>query len=380
MKRYTFVSIMLVALLGAQGAVAGGIHLGKTALRLPIPPASRSGVRALIKQQHLTHVTSTALLRKTVTAARRDFTGPRSLLQRTRHSVVQIAMPNHSTTLGTGFVFKENGRVWVAMPFHLGGSAGNTRVIRLRKLDGTIAEQEVKIALNGTAGWHSPDISLAEIPAAWRKEVRPLQIAQADVTRDVYSVGYIAGELELGEVLPISSRFTHVDQQNMLRDFYIPGSTMENPVSGNGYCGTPLFQKIDGDWKVVGMHNGHVLDLKNPQASVGSSVNLAATLARLIDNYFKPMAMGHGLEFRGWEITRLGEQERVDTITVIPADAAKTPIVRSMRNFPLPYSDSNVEQAVGDLDLQPGDKLVFSIKGRTETQRHVDREVEFIIP
>lgn len=376
-----YVWIVLIWAVSGQWAVAGlGIGAARTAGRSLTATSPLSSVRALIKQEHLGHVTSTSILRKTLAVSRSNFTGPHSLLKDTRRSVVQISLPNYSSTLGTGFVLKERGRLWVAMPFHLGGVAGSTRVVRLRKADGSIVQREVKIAINGTAGWHSPDVSLAPLPRSLYHEVEPLEIAEVDRTQDVYSVGYIASKLKMDEVLPVASHFTHVDRQSMLRQFHIPGSTMKNPVAGNGYCGTPLFQKIDGVWKVVGMHNGHVLDLENPSASVGSSVNLAQTIPQMIDNYFHPMAINRGLEFRGWEITRLGEFERVDSITVIPADKMKEPIVRSIRNFPFPYLDGYVEQAVADLDLQRGDKLIFSIKARTQRHKHMHREVEFIIP
>lgn len=372
---------MLISLFSGQCVQAsGGIRAQKVVVRAPVPAASRSGVRALIKQQHVTHITATPLLRKTVAAARRNFTGSRALLERTRHSVVQIALPKHSATLGSGFVLKEHGKLWVAMPFHLGGDAGTVRLVRFRKLDGSIAEQEVTIALNGTAGWHAPDVSLAQLPEQWYGEVKPLEIAKVDFNKNVYSVGYIAGELEVGEVLPVASRFTHVDGQSMLREFHIPGSTMENPVTGNGYCGAPLFQKINGEWKVVGMHNGHMMDLKNPAASIGSSVNLAGTIPQLIDNYFHPIAMGRGLEFRGWEVTRLSEFERVDSISVFSDGSTVASAVRYLRNFAAPYEDAHVEQVLEDLNLQRGDRLVFTIKGRSATQKRAQREVEFIIP
>ncbi len=379
MNRCVFVFLISLALLNGQWTVAGGIRGLKRVKRPRIGVEPRSGLHALIKQQNITAVTHAPSMRKIFNATRYQVKNSKDLLKRTRHSVVQISSPNHSAVLGTGFVFKERKKIWIAMPFHLGGLSGTKRTVRLRKLDGSIAEQEVTIALNGTAGWHSPDVSLAELPKQWRNEVEPLEIAPADRKAETYSVGYVAGDFNMDDHVLASGQFTHVDGQSMLRQFHIPGSTLEFPISGNGYCGSVILQRINGEWKAVGMHNGHVLDLENPAASIASSVNLARTIPQLIDNYVHPIAMGHGLTFRGWEITRLDVQERVDTITVIRADGTQeAPIY--VRNFAAPYSDAHVEQAVEDFDLQRGDKLIFSIKGRTEAQKRTSREVEFVIP
>ncbi|MBQ3667133.1 MAG: hypothetical protein II913_03640 [Elusimicrobiaceae bacterium] len=379
MNRYAWLALMSLALLNGQWTVAGGIGKLKRVKRPRIAAEPRSGLHALIKQQNVTPITHAPSMRKIFNATRYQIKSSEKLLKRTRHSVVQISAPNHSTVLGTGFVFRQRKKLWIAMPFHLGGLAGTMRTVRLRKLDGSIAEQEVTIALNGTAGWHSPDISLAELPKQWRNEVEPLEIAPVNRKAAAYSVGYVAGDFNMDDQVLASGQFTHVDGQSMLRKFHIPGSTLESPISGNGYCGSVILQHIDGEWKAVGMHNGHVLDLENPAASIASSVNLARTIPQLIDNYFHPIAMGRGLAFRGWEITRLDVQERVDTITVIRADGTQeAPLY--MRNFTAPYSDAHVEQAVEGFDLQRGDKLIFSIKGRTEAQKRTSREVEFVIP
>lgn len=350
------------------------------AFKVPRIPAV-SGVRALIRRpQHITQVPSAAIMRKTFEASRRNFTGPKSVITRTRHSVAQISLPNHSAALGTGFVLKERGRLWLAMPYHIGGAAGRSRTVRLLGKDGSILEKNVKITLNGTAGWHAPDVSLVELPKEWYGKVDPLEIAPVDASKPVYSVGYVALEMGLDEVIPAVSEITHVDRENFLRKFNIPGATVETPISGSGHCGTPILQQVNGRWKVVGMHNGHAMDLIDPQRSVGSAVNLAGTIPQLVDNYFKPMAMNHGLTFRGWEIDRLNGQERVESIVVMHKDVTKDPIVRYIRNFEGPYSDANVEQALGDVDLKAGDTLIFNIAGRTETSARVNREVEFVIP
>lgn len=459
---FVFLTALLICASGANAGVGGNVlRGGEAATRVRAPAAVRSGVRALIKQQHVKPITSAPVMRSIFNAARNKFRGVKPkervgngfkknrpsngrhtnvsragygveasreasvstasvnvpkqsggearlkpapaeqhpkyqrakrpdvssreferrnvLLERTRHSVVQISVPNHSEVLGTGFIVESRGKLWVAMPFHLGGASGQSRVVRLLKRDGTVAEKEVTIATNGTAGWHEPDISLAELPAEWYKQVDPLKIAPVDKSQKVYSLGYVAGEFGMEDNVVVIGEFTHVDGQSMLRKFHIPGSTMETPISGNGYCGSALLQEINGEWKVVGMHNGHVLDLENPAASVGSSVNLVGTIDRLVDNYMQPMSMENGLEFRGWEITRLGAQERVEAITVIRANGVVEP-VRYMRNFAGPYSDAHVEWAVEDMNLQSGDRLIFSIKGRDEMQNRVNIEKEFVIP
>ncbi len=354
--------------------------IGGPEVAAQVPGGYPSGVRALLKPWNVTHVTDNTLIRKTLMNARRHFTGFPTLLKGTRQSVVQVSLPKHTEVLGTGSIVKARDRSWIVMPYHLAGSAGGTRTVRVMKRNGKILESQVTIALNGTAGWHSPDVSLAELPAAWEKEVTPLEIAPANMQEDVYSVGYVAGELNMNDLLPVKGRFIYVDRENMLRKFHIYGVTLENPVSGNGYCGSALMQKINGEWKIVGMHNGHTMNLENPSASVGSSVNLFATLPQLIDNYDTPIAMSRGLVFRGWEITRLGLHERVNKITVLRTDETQEPIVRYLRNFASAYSDAYAELAVGDLDLHRGDKLIFSIVGRDEKQKRVDRQVEFVIP
>ena len=376
MKKQLFFLFLAASIFLPVSSFAGLPKIKK--VNIPVPHQQISGVRALIKQDISKYV-SNALLRKTLEKARHNFTGPAVAMQLARRSLVQISMPHYSSVLGSGFVLSSHGKTWVAMPYHLGGPVGGTRVVRIQKRDGSVAEKELTVALNGTAGWHEADVSLALLPEEWKPEVEPWEIAPAVPDQEVYSFGYVAGELGMTEILPVTSRFLHVDRAGMLRTFHIPGSTMDNPVSGNGYCGSVLLQKINGHWKAVGMHNGHSMDLENPSASVGSSVNLAASMDYLLDNYFEPISMNRGLTFRGWELARLDVQERVDSVMVIRADGSQ-PFVRYLRNFPSPYSDDHAEMALADIDLQSGDKLIFTIAGRTSTKKRVHRQVEFVLP
>ena len=103
-------------------------------------------------------------------------------------------------------------------------------------------------------------------------------------------------------------------------------------------------------------------------------------MPQLLDNYHQPMALNRGISFRGWEVDRLEAMERVDRIEIFPADPAREPTVRYMRNFTQPYSDAHVEEALGDIDLQAGDKLIFHIAGRNGANKRVNRQVEFVIP
>ena len=386
MKRTIAIGLSIFCLLQAGIGVAGGVRGVKNVRGHVVTPRTgalhttpSSGVRALIRQPVTPRVES-AVLRKTFASARQHFSQYPAILKQVKHSLVQISMPNHASVLGNGFVLKERGQLWISMPYHLGGAAGHSRVVRVLAKDGRVLEQAVNIAINGAAGWHAPDISLAKLPESWEGKVSALEVAPANPEREVYSIGYVAGDLGMSDLLPVSSRFWFVDRENMLRQFHITGSTLKNPLSGNGYCGAALLQEFDGKFKVVGMHNGHSLDLENPAASVGSSVNLEAALPQLLDNYHQPMALNRGISFRGWEVDRLEAMERVDRIEIFPADPAREPTVRYMRNFTQPYSDAHVEEALGDIDLQAGDKLIFHIAGRNGANKRVNRQVEFVIP
>ena len=337
------------------------------------------GINALLKTRGNTLNVSAEVVRKTFMLARQNFAKYDLLLQQMHHSVVQVVLPKHTATLGTGFVLKTHGLLWIAMPYHLGGQAGSVRKVRIQTKSGGVKEEEVQIVLSGTAGWHSPDISLAKLPDEWKSEVIALEIAAPDVTKEVYSFGYVAGEYDMEDMLPVVSQLFNIEGSGMLRRFHIPGSTPQVPISGNGYCGSPLLQNTQEGWKVVGMHNGHCMDLDDFDASRGSSVNLQRTVPQLMDSYFQHMSLGRPLSFRGWEIARLDPTERIENVTIVWKDGTE-PTVRYLRNFANPYADERAELAVGDLEVQKGDKLIFSILGRTPTNVRIKRQVEFIIP
>lgn len=292
------------------------------------------------------------------------------LLHNVSRGLVQISRPKVSSVLGTGFIFRAHKRLWVAMPYHIGGVAGSQRTIRFTGKDNLPQERLVTIAVNGNAGWHAPDVSLAPFPEEDAPFVTPLLIGKPSVNTVSYSFGYVSGrEAGLDEVLPIKRLIFNAEGFGLIADRVIAGEDPAEPFNISGYCGSPVMQRIDGEWRAVGLHTGSCLSENGYPRSY--AVNLPHVLPMLFRRYLKQQP-GHtrSLEFRGWNIGSLLPSERVYSIEVVREGEQVFSVL--LRNFPNPYSDGRSELALASFELKSGDLLRYEILNNQREMRFVE--------
>lgn len=291
------------------------------------------------------------------------------LLNRVSRGVVQISRPGVQKVLGTGFVFSSRQRLWVAMPYHIGGVAGSRRVIRFVGENQQLVEREISIVANGNAGWHAPDVSLAEFPQEDAPLVQPLSIGTPVLNQTAYSFGYVAGRISgPDEILPVSRHILNAEGFGLIADRYIPGEDAANPFNISGYCGAPVVQLVDGKWRAVGLHTGSCVTESGRMWSF--AVNLPKVLPLLLNRYLKNgSGFSRDLLFRGWQLGKLLPSERVYCVEVLRG--GESVFVQSLRNYPNPYSDEHSELALGSFEVQSGDEIRFEIRNNQREARFI---------
>jgi len=303
-----------------------------------------------------------------VQAARLSFEHAR-LMRLASRSLVQISRPNSRAVLGTGFVFKAQGRPWVAMPYHIGGMAGAQRVIRFRGPGGKPVEKTVTIAVNGNSGWHAPDVSLAPLAAEDALFFRPLQVGRPELLRPAYSFGFLAGrEMDLNDFLPVKRHIFTSEGFGLVADRIIFGEDEREPFQISGYCGAPVMQLINGVWRAVGIHTGSCTGTSGLPRSYAA--NLSKVLPLLLEGPFRPSVLSsRRLVFRGWDLGALLPSEKVVSVEVFRN--GKSVFFQKLRNYPEPYSDGRSELALGDFEILKGDTLKYEICNNQHDRRFI---------
>ena len=224
----------------------------------------------------------------------------------------------------------------------------------------------VEVQVSGRAGLHEPDISLAPInPEDIPEGMNPLTVAEPKLDQPAYSVGYMAGDFSFEDFLPVERTFTGMSENSLYGAYHIDGSGPLTPLTGNGQCGSPILQHFPGqteEWKVVGLHNGHLLDWENAANSRGSGVNLSKILPQLVTDNLP----ARELLFQTKKVTRLQPNERVTEIALIRNGNVVTR--KHMKLFSHPYDDLHAEMALWGETLKPGDVVEFTIQRRQDVE------------
>ena len=362
------------------------------ALALPARAQLHPSVLALVKNapKNLKPV-STSIARQIFRSSRANLKAPASLLPRMQCSIVQISLPhlhpnlkNQPTpALASGFLLEAYGRIWVASAYHVMG-AEQPRLVRMLTKDGKEKEVLVQSSVHGVSGWHEPDLSLAPIkPEDIPEGMKPLKLANPDLNAPAYSVGYVAGEFHMDDIVAVRRTLMGAEGINLLGTYHIEGSTEETPITGNGQCGSPIVQQDanSGEWRVVGMHNGHLQDLKDPSLSRGSGVNLSIAVPYLLDPYFDEgmKIPSRPLYIRGFLVGMLQDNERVALVGLLRD--GKFMWIKNIQKFANPYSDEHAELAFEDDDVRKGDEIRFLIMRRQdEKPKRSERTLTFIMP
>jgi len=280
-------------------------------------------------------------------------------------SLAQISLPTHmNSTFASGFLLRLDGKVYVAMAYHVGGSKGTERYVRVRTKTGQVYNVPVNMAVNGTAGWHMPDISLAPLPEELQGlEWETLEVASPDLSRPVYSLGYSQRSTDLNDIIPLKRDLWSAEGYGLLGELDLTSNPFVSAEEGNGYCGSPLLQEFPDGWKAVGMHSG--VDATVQTGVRVAAVNLSRAVPYLAARIRQPdLAAKKGLFFRGQEITRLTDEERVSAVTV--KRNGEVVYTQNLRAFTQPYNDARAELSLADFQTQTGDEVVFEItKQRT---------------
>ena len=326
-------------------------------------------------------------------AARESLPLPASLLPSLQHSVVQVLMPTENMpnlqfesapVSASGFLLEAYGQVWVASAHHVFGRTGNVHKVRLLAPNGEEKEISVEVAVHGTPSYHGIDLALAPIhPEDIPEGAKPLQLATPDLNAPAYSVGYVSGRYTMADMLPVRREIFDVEGGNLFTSYHIEGSTWEQPVSGNGQCGSPIVQQVPGtdEWRVVGLHNGHCLDLDNPSLGRSSGVDLSVAIPKLLDPYFDESLQipARMLYVRGFPVGMLQPNEVIARVKLLRD--GKDVWEKNLAYLPMPYSDAHAELAFEGYDVKKGDKIVFTMLRRQAEKPHRKfRNISFVMP
>lgn len=314
-------------------------------------------------------------LKRELYAAARQSVIPAELEKTIIYSLVQVHRPGNESVLGTAWIAKQNDEYFAVMPYHIGGAKGSKRELTLYTRYKQLKKILVTIEANGNAGYHSPDVSLARLEAEDVKDNIPLEISAPDFTQPSYSFGYTVGNFSPKDFFSMQRMFLNHEGMGITTDRIIPLEQRGKPWNLSGYCGSPLLQKINGQWKVVAMHAGSVvssdLDFSKNRAfaiSMEKAMNLLLSQMNQQNPSLRP------LSFQGEEVTLLEQNETVRTVKI---ERDNTIIfTQEMRFFPYPYSDKHAEKAFIKAPLlQMGDLLHFYI----HNDKHQIREVTFYV-
>lgn len=311
----------------------------------------------------------TAVLSPEAIGVARAVFSQRRLLTQVSRGIIQISRPGSPEVLGTGFVFRARKRLWVAMPYHIGGVAGTRRMIRFAGADNLPQEREITIAVNGNAGWHAPDVSLAEFPPQDAAFVQPLSLAAPRLNEVAYSFGYVSGRIcGLDELLPVRRSVFNAEGFGLISNRIIAGEDPKNPFNISGYCGAPVMQRVGGEWRAVGLHTGSCVTESG--LTRGFAVNVTRIVPLLLNRYLgKGSGFSRELAFRGWILDKLLPSERIYSIEVLRG--GERVFMRFLRNFPSPYSDEHSELALADFELAPQDRIRYEIRNNQRETRYV---------
>lgn len=315
------------------------------------------------------------LTKRIFAASRSRFAGPRELMARVPKGLIQVARPESPTVLGTGFLFESHGQLWAAMPYHIGGAAGQKRVARVWTKNG-LKEYTVTVAVSGSAGWSSPDVSLAPLPkSALEKGAEPFSLGIVRTNVPSYSFGYVAGPYGRRDFLPVRRDIINAAGFGVIGKREIKQDDVRTPFLLSGYCGSPVFQKQGDNWQVVALHSGGCAMPGSRAQSHTYAVNLSQAVPMMLDQYFQAEKLpARPLVFRGWEIGRLLLEERVKSVAVWRGE--KAVFTLDLRNYPQPYEDAHAELAFAEFDLQSGDVLRFTVLN----EKRKLRVMEFTLP
>lgn len=298
---------------------------------------------------------------------------PASLHAIAPYSIAQVRIPGHGRTLGSAWLAHYRNKYWAVMPYHIGGKAGSLRTIRVLDRFGREKTLDVTIALNGNAGFHSLDMSIAEIPEPFLKGNTPMEIAPVNLELPAYSVGFKGGsDFSMHDWIPMKRTFLNAKGLGLIGDRLVEGEKAGETVNLSGYCGAPLFQLIEGEWKVVGMHEGSFI---NSTQDLVSNLTFALDISHGMELLFEGVEKStkessRQLIFKGTYLGALLPAERVKTVEVIRA--GEVVLTQEMRNYPLPYSDLHSELALPEsMQLISGDQVIFNIQGANKQLRTV---------
>ena len=341
--------------------------------------ASRTLVQA--SWESLKHMAAIeeSVVKQMYTLARNNFRSEKNLLANVSSGLVQIKMPDNSQRiLGTGFLFEQDGHLFVGMAHHVGKDPGSVRKVEVFNQQGQKREYEVTIVAGGNSGWHASDMSIAELPReALAYGAQPLPLGEPDLAAPVFSLGYTSGRiLEQQDFLPLRGKLLSAEGYNLqgTRELIV-GEDVDRPFLFSGYCGSPLVQLQEGLWKVVGMCAGGCVTRGVPSGNRTFAVNLTKTLPPLVDSYISQVPPpSRGLYFRGWDVDRLSWREQVERVQVIRGESVL--FEQELHRYPSPYSDERSEMVLEDFPTRSGDVICYTIRvSRTQT-----RQVQFTIP
>ena len=366
------------------------VKIPKVSVEVKAPPSVVPRARKpLVKNRAPETIASieTQVAKQVLKAARKNSTMVEGAVSRLKQSMVQVAVPRRKNgqmtwngNYASGVLVNYQGKTGVLSAYHVMGPTASERLIRMPDGQGGEKIIPVRVENHGAAGWHEPDVSFApvkpeDIPAG----MIPLTIGEASLQKPAFSAGYITGDFALQDFIPVERTITNMTGNNLYGAYHIAGSSDRYPITGNGQCGSPIIQHFPGqkeEWKLVGIHNGHLLDWDNPAQSRGSGVNLSRVLPQLMEGKY----FSRSLTFNGHEVERLNGNERVVSIKRIRPGEKDEEVLLQM--FPNPYEDAHAEMAFPDpSSWKSGDILEFTIWLRQEQEPHrTKRVITFMIP
>lgn len=308
-------------------------------------------------------------LRKAVMASRKEY---RSLLLRhpydaqrvqtyIRQAIVQVVNVADGSFHSSGFVFEEffKGKrsLWVAVPYHTSGSAGEKVYVRFFDEQGHPFVKDFTVEQGGGWGINSLDVSLIKLPEELWGKVFALRLsdlgAKTGETAQVY--GFMCAFKERCFPDIYARKITDVTGFRVTGDYQLPPAP-------SGFCGAPV---IGRGGYVLGMHCGS----EKGKQTFAVSANGIKELLR----YFYFGRASQPVKILGKTVFEIEPFQSLGGVSLERAGRLLERV--DMDHFKAPFTYARVEKIFVTSHVQPGDVVVFEVVSHGRVDKVIEYQV-----
>ena len=317
-----------------------------------------------------------AVKRAVFAVARQQIPIPAGLSTRIPYSLVQLYRPGEYKLVGTGFLLRDHNKLLAVLPHHIAGNQGRTWDIQLTDRFNNHYRFPITISKHGGFNEKTPDLSITDLSSYKLPKLEAFEMAAPVNDLPAYSFGYTIGQSDLHDFLPIQRHFTQEHGWEMVTDRVIAGEQPDQPLDIAGYCGSPLLQLQNNQWKVVGMHIGSCVFGAEHHADIHSyAVNLSKALP-LVQYMKQPAYAARKLAFQGILVDYLQPQEYLSSIEV-EREGESVFWQGFTETNAADLSEYTERVLEGQINLYSQDRLLFTLTNQTDGHK---RLLELSVP